>query len=147
MLNRKKREFPMTNFRTLALTALSSGLIAIGSTMAIAQTVNNGDNTSPGESGHGTGCSNAASAAGGGGTTGNVNCHGTISNTVPNTTYDNGTTGADMNNSSNGNVITTNPDNSTNGETGHGQGCSNGQTAGSGNGTMNGGTGTNCQNT
>jgi len=139
----------MKNFRTLALTALSSGLIAIGSTMAVAQTVNNSDNTSPGESGHGTGCSNAPSSASGGGTTGNVNCHGTISNTVPNSNYNTGTSGTtDMNsNSSNGNVITTNPDNSTNGETGHGQGCSNGQTAGSGNGTMNGGTGTNCQNT
>jgi len=137
-----------SNLRTFALMALSSGVIAIGSSMAVAQTVNNSDNTSPGESGHGTGCSNAPSAAGGGGTNGNVNCHGTISNTVPNsTTTGTGTTGTDMNNSSNGNVITTNPDNSTNGETGHGQGCSNGQTAGSGNGTMNGGTGTNCQNT
>ena len=128
----------MKNFRTLALTALSSGLIAIGSTMAVAQTVNNSDNTSPGESGHGTGCSNAPSSANGSGVGGNVNCHGTISNTVPNSTYTN---------SSNSNVITTNPDNSTNGETGHGMGCSNGQTAGSGNGTINGGTGTNCQNT
>jgi hypothetical protein len=136
----------MTNFRTLALTTLASGLLALGSATAMAQTVNNGDNTTQGESGHGTGCSNAPSAANGGGVSGNVNCHGNTSNTMQNGSSD-GTTGTDMNSGASGGVITTNPDNSTDGETGHGQGCSNGQTAGSGNGTMNGGTGTNCQNT
>jgi hypothetical protein len=49
-----------STLRSIAITALSSGLIAIGSSLAIAQTVNNIDNTSPGESGHGTGCSNFA---------------------------------------------------------------------------------------
>ncbi len=46
------------NVRTFAISTLSGGLIALGSTMALAQQVNNIDNTSPGESGHGTGCSN-----------------------------------------------------------------------------------------
>ena len=44
------------NMRTLAVSILSSGIIAFGSTIAVAQ--NNADNTSAGESGHGTGCSN-----------------------------------------------------------------------------------------
>jgi len=142
----------MTNFRTLALTALSGGLIAIGSSMAIAQSVNNPDNTTPGMSGHGTGCSNAQTAGSGLGTGGDTNCMGNVSKQMNSDgTYSK--TGTDNNSSdtsntnSNGNVITTNPDNTTDGMTGHGQGCSNGQTAGSGNGTMNGGTGTNCQNT
>ena len=38
----------MTNFRILALTALSSGLLAIMSPKAVAQSVNNPDNTTPG---------------------------------------------------------------------------------------------------
>ncbi len=134
----------MKNFRTLALTAFSTGLIAIGSSMAIAQSANNSDNTSPGESGHGTGCSNGQTAGSGVGTGGDTNCMGDVSKTMNN----NGTKGTyDPNSTNNSNVITNNPDNSTSGETGHGQGCSNGQTAGSGQGTNNGGTGTNCQNT
>ncbi|MES1152685.1 MAG: hypothetical protein ABUL54_12355 [Dongia sp.] len=142
----------MTNYRILALTALSSGLLAIGSTMAVAQSVNNPDNTTPGMSGHGTGCSNGQTAGSGLGTGGDTNCMGNVSKQMNSDgTYSktgDGTTGTDMNSSnSNGNVITTNPDNTTNGMSGHGQGCSNGQTAGSGNGTNNGGTGTNCQNT
>ena len=60
----------MTKFRTLALTAISSGLIAIGSSMAIAQTTNNSDNTAPGESGHGMGCSNGQTAGSGVGNAG-----------------------------------------------------------------------------
>ncbi|HVY99008.1 MAG TPA: hypothetical protein VHA35_05880 [Dongiaceae bacterium] len=137
----------MKNLRTLALTAVSSGLIAIGSSMAIAQTVNNYDNTSPGESGHGMGCSNAQTSAGGGGAAGDTNCMGNASKTINGDGTYNTTPGTVDPSTSNSNVITTNPDNSTSGETGHGLGCSNGQTAGSGNGTMNGGTGTNCQNT
>jgi hypothetical protein len=39
---------------------LSGGLIALGSSVAIAQSVNNIDNTTPGMAGHGTGCSNFA---------------------------------------------------------------------------------------
>ena len=46
--------------RNIAITALSSGLIALGSSIALAQSMSNADNTSPGESGHGTGCSNHA---------------------------------------------------------------------------------------
>jgi hypothetical protein len=144
----------MKNFRTLALTALSGGLIAIGSTMAFAQTANNSDNTSPGESGHGTGCSNAQTAGSGIGTGGDTNCMGSASKTMNST--DGTTTNGTMNNSTNTsndinagsvNSNAVNPDNSSNNETGHGTGCSNAQTSGSGNGTMNGGTGTNCQNT
>jgi hypothetical protein len=139
----------MKNIRTLALTALSSGIIAIGSTMAMAQTVNNSDNTSPGESGHGTGCSNGQTAGSGVGTGGDTNCMGNASKTMNSDgTYNTGTTGTDMNSStSTTNPPVANPDNSSAGETGHGQGCSNGQTAASGQGTNNGGTGTNCQNT
>ena len=44
------------NMRTFAVSMLSSGLIVLGSSIAIAQ--NNVDNTTVGESGHGTGCSN-----------------------------------------------------------------------------------------
>jgi hypothetical protein len=46
------------NTRTFAISLLSSGLLALGSSVAIAQTVNNIDNTTPGMAGHGTGCSN-----------------------------------------------------------------------------------------
>jgi hypothetical protein len=46
------------NARVFAVSMLSTGLIALGSSLAIAQSVNNIDNTTPGESGHGTGCSN-----------------------------------------------------------------------------------------
>ena len=45
------------NMRTFAISILSGGLIALGSSMAFAES-NNIDNTSTGESGHGTGCSN-----------------------------------------------------------------------------------------
>jgi len=48
------------NVRTFAVSFLSSGLIALGSSVALAQSINNIDNTSPGESGHGAGCSNYA---------------------------------------------------------------------------------------
>ena len=78
----ERREVPMKNIRTLALTALSSGIIAIGSTMAMAQTANNSDNTTPGESGHGTGCSNGQTAGSGVGTGGDTNCMGNVSKTM-----------------------------------------------------------------
>jgi hypothetical protein len=57
-MNPAKGTVMKLNMRTLAVSVLSSGLIALGSSVAIAQSVNNIDNTSPGESGHGTGCSN-----------------------------------------------------------------------------------------
>jgi hypothetical protein len=44
--------------RTLAISMLSGSLLALGSSVAIAQTVNNIDNTTPGAAGHGRGCSN-----------------------------------------------------------------------------------------
>jgi hypothetical protein len=61
----------MTTFRNLALITLSGGLIAIGSSMAFAL---DSDNTSSGESGHGTGCSNAPISASG---TDGTNCYTT----------------------------------------------------------------------
>lgn len=48
------------NMRTFALAMMSGGLLALGSSIAIADSVNNIDNTTPGASGHGTGCSNHA---------------------------------------------------------------------------------------
>jgi hypothetical protein len=50
------------NTRTLIISVLSSGFLALGSAVAIAQ--NNNDNTSPGEAGHGTGCSNHVGGCG-----------------------------------------------------------------------------------
>jgi len=49
-----------TNMRRFAISMLSGSLVALGSTLAMADGVNNNDNTSQGESGHGTGCSNFA---------------------------------------------------------------------------------------
>jgi hypothetical protein len=46
------------NMRTFALSMMSGGLLALGSSIAFADSVNNVDNTTPGESGHGTNCSN-----------------------------------------------------------------------------------------
>jgi len=48
------------NMRTFTLSVVSGGLLALGSSMAIADSVNNVDNTTPGMAGHGTGCSNHA---------------------------------------------------------------------------------------
>jgi hypothetical protein len=46
------------NMRTFALSMMSGGLLALGSSLAFADSANNIDNTSPGEAGHGTNCSN-----------------------------------------------------------------------------------------
>jgi hypothetical protein len=151
-------EIIMTNFRTLALTALSGGLIAIGSSMALAQSVNNPDNTSPGESGHGTGCSNAhtmGSGVGAGSSNSTTNCYDSGNRSINSSNMNSKTQGgsSDMNtNEPSSNTLPTNsaapnPDNTTNGESGHGTGCSNANTSASGNGAYNGGTETNCQNT
>jgi hypothetical protein len=45
-----------TNFRSVSFAAVSGALLVLGSSMAFAAM--NADNTSAGESGHGTGCSN-----------------------------------------------------------------------------------------
>src|ERR1700742_2774837 len=106
----------MTNFRTLALTALSGGLIAIGSSMALAQSANNSDNTSPGISGHGTGCSNAPTSDSGAGTGGDTNCMDNASKQINNTNTNTYNSNGTMDNSSTqpaGGTSANNPDNTT----------------------------------
>ena len=100
------------NMRTVAISMLSGGLLALGSSMAFAES-NNIDNTSTGESGHGTGCSNHIGG-----------CYSpqessTFGSYQPSTEA----TGASM---STGTTMSTsptvNPDNTTTGESGHGTG-------------------------
>jgi hypothetical protein len=102
------------NMRTYAVSILSSGLIALGSSVAIAQSVNGVDNTSPGESGHGTGCSNHIGGCYGPQETSASGRYGTYvptNNSAPASNM--GTTNPAIN-----------PDNTTPGESGHGTGDS-----------------------
>jgi len=104
------------NMRTFAVSMLSSGLIALGSTMAIAQSVNGIDNTTPGESGHGTGCSNhigGCYAPQESSTSGAFGSYQPTTDSAP-------ASGTGMSTNS-----TLNPDNTTSGESGHGTGASN----------------------
>jgi len=98
------------NARTLAVSILSSGLIALGSSIAIAENI---DNTSPGESGHGTGCSNHV---GGCYAPQESSTFGSYQQTSEPAGMSTGSS------TSTGTMI--NPDNTTPGESGHGTGAS-----------------------
>jgi hypothetical protein len=104
------------SMRTFAVSILSSGLIALASSVAMAQSVNNVDNTSPGESGHGTNCSNHV---GGCYTTQESSVSGAFGTYQP-------TTNAAPASSTMGTTTApaVNPDNTTPGESGHGTGDS-----------------------
>ena len=98
------------NMRTFAVSILSSGLLALGSSVAFADSVNNIDNTTAGESGHGAGCSNFIGGC-------NAPKESSTSGTYAPATGAGATTNANVNS-----------DNTTPGESGHGTGCSNGST-------------------
>jgi len=100
------------NMRTLAISIASSGLLALASTVAFAQ--NNNDNTSPGEAGHGTGCSNHV---GGCGISQESSASGSFGSYQP-------TTDSAPASSMGTTAPTLNPDNTTSGESGHGTGLS-----------------------
>lgn len=100
------------NVRTFAISLLSGGLLALGSSVAIAQTVNNIDNTSPGETGHGTGCSNHVGGCYSAQESSAAGTFGSYQPTSESTT----TTGMTAN-------PALNPDNTTPGESGHGTGA------------------------
>jgi hypothetical protein len=98
------------NVRKFAVSMLSGGLIALGSSIAIAQTVNNIDNTTPGESGHGTNCSNHVGG-----------CYASqMSSASQPTTDTDAVPASSMSTTTN---PTLNPDNTTPGESGHGTGA------------------------
>jgi len=101
------------NMRTFAVSMLSSGLIALGSTMAIAQSVNGIDNTTPGESGHGTGCSNHIGG-----------CYAPQESSTFGTYQPTTTDSAPASTMGMTTNPTINPDNTTSGESGHGTGLS-----------------------
>jgi hypothetical protein len=95
------------NMRTYAISILSGGLIALGSSVAFAQG-GNVDNTSTGEAGHGTGCSNHIGG-----------CYAPQESSASGTYQPTTDSGSTMGMSTNSNV---NPDNTTAGESGRGTG-------------------------
>jgi hypothetical protein len=101
------------NVRKFAVSILAGGLIALGSSVAMAQTVNNIDNTTSGESGHGSGCSNFIGGCA-------SNQESSASGTYQPTTEPAAGSSTGMTTGSN-----LNSDNTTPGESGHGTGCSN----------------------
>ncbi len=102
------------NMRTLTFSILTSGLLALGSGVAFAQSVNGIDNTTPGEAGHGTGCSNFVGG-----------CHASEVSSAHGAYQPASDTGSTMNMSTSTSTnagTTLNPDNTTAGESGHGTG-------------------------
>ena len=100
------------NARTFAVSVLSSGLIALGSSIAFAQ--NNIDNTTAGESGHGTNCSNHTGG-----------CYAPQESSTSGSfgSYQAAPESAPASNTM-APSPTVNPDNTTTGESGHGTGVS-----------------------